>query len=58
MTIDELFSFISRSLEQEPWKKTVEYNFLWGYPEKVYFDFYKLAVDEEIGYTITDFKVN
>jgi hypothetical protein len=58
MTIDELFSFVSKSLAMNPYKYSVKYDSAYGFPENVYFDFYKTAVDEEIGYTVTDFRVD
>lgn len=58
MTIDELFSYVGRSIDRKPYQKTIIYNSLYGYPESVYFDFEKTLVDEEIGYRITGFVKN
>jgi hypothetical protein len=56
MTIDQLFSFVERSIKSNPYTKSIEYNSTYGYPQSVYFDFYQSMADEEIGYKITDFK--
>jgi hypothetical protein len=56
MTIDELFSYVGKSLDRNPYQKSIIYNSIWGYPESVYFDFEKTMADEEIGYQITGFE--
>lgn len=56
MTIDELFAYVGKSLERNPYQKSIVYNSIYGYPESVYFDFEKTMADEEIGYHITGFK--
>jgi hypothetical protein len=56
MTIDDLFTFISTGIKRNPYKKTIEYNSTFGYPQYIFFDFEKSMVDEEIGYQITGFK--
>jgi hypothetical protein len=56
MTIDELFAFVGKSLDRNPYQKSIAYNSIYGYPESVYFDFEKTMADEEIGYQVTDFK--
>jgi len=58
MTIDELFAYIGRSLDGNPYQKNITYNWIYGYPESVYFDFEKTMVDEEIGYQVSGFKEN
>jgi len=55
MTIDELFDFIAKSINSNPYKKTIEYNSTFGYPQSVWFDFDKTMADEEIGYQVTNF---
>lgn len=57
-TIDQLFTLVRTDLERNPDTKTIEYNPSYGYPQNVYFDFSKQMADEEIGYQLTDFKVN
>jgi len=58
MTIDELIAYIKTSLDKNPYIKKVEYNSVLGYPEHVFFDFAKEIADEEIGFEITNFKIN
>ncbi len=58
MTIDELFTFIETGIARNPYKKTIDFNSTYGYPESVFFDFSKTMVDEEIGYLVSGFKVN
>jgi hypothetical protein len=55
-TIDQLFTFVETSIERKPYLKTIEYNFTYGYPQTVWFDFNKTMADEEIGYQVSDFK--
>jgi hypothetical protein len=56
MTINQLFSYLKATIDGHPYKKTVEYNSVYGYPQNIYFDFNQGMADEEIGYQITDFK--
>jgi hypothetical protein len=58
MTIDELFTYVGKSIERKPYQKSITYNSLFGYPESVYFDFEKTMADEEMGYQITGFVKN
>jgi hypothetical protein len=58
MTIDELFTFIETGVARNPYKKSLDFNSTYGYPQSVFFDFSKAIVDEEIGYQVSDFKVN
>lgn len=58
MTIDELIAYIKTSIDKNPYIKKVEYNSVLGYPEHVYFDFAKEIADEEVGFEITNFKIN
>jgi hypothetical protein len=55
MTIDELFTYVGKSIDRQPYQKSITYNSLYGFPEYVFFDFEKTMVDEEIGYQITGF---
>jgi len=57
MTIDELFTFVEAGIDGNPYRKTIEYNSTYGYPQYVYFDYSKTMADEEIGYQLSDFKV-
>jgi hypothetical protein len=58
ITINELFTYIEKSIERKPYQKSITYNSLYGYPESIYFDFEKTIADEEIGYQITGFLKN
>jgi hypothetical protein len=58
MTIDELFTYIGKSIDRKPYQKSLTYNSQYGYPESIYFDFEKAMADEEIGYKITGFVKN
>ena len=57
VTIDELFSFVESGIDGNPYRKTIEYNSTYGYPQYVFFDYSKTMADEEIGYQLSDFKV-
>ena len=56
MTIDELFTFVETGIDGNPYRKTIEYNSTYGYPQYVFFDYSKTMADEEIGYQLSDFK--
>ena len=58
MTIDELFAYVRRGIDRNPYQKSITYNAQYGYPESVYFDFEKTMADEEIGYHVSGFKEN
>ena len=57
-TIDKLFVFIKDKVSQEPFEKLLEFNQVYGYPEKLYFDMDEMIADEEIGYIVSSFKIN
>lgn len=57
VTIDQLFTFVETSIESDPYRKTIEYNSSYGYPQTVFFDFSEQMADEELGYEVTDFQV-
>ena len=56
LTINELFDFIIISLAKNPYQHSLDYNTIFYYPKKIYFDFSNQIADEEIGYEITSFK--
>ena len=58
MTIDELFDYLKKSHERNPYVEKIDYDSTLGYPYHVFFDFVKEMADEEIGFEITQFKVN
>lgn len=56
-TIAKLFDLVRAAIEHKAAIVSVSYNSPFGYPEKIYIDRIKEAVDEEISYTVTDFTV-
>ena len=57
-TIPELLQVIKEHIDRKPAKQTLNFNPTYGYPTSVFFDFSEMMADEEIGYVITDFKIN
>jgi hypothetical protein len=57
-TIPELLQVIKANIDRKPVKQTLNFNPTYGYPTSVFFDFSEMIADEEIGYEITNFKVN
>jgi hypothetical protein len=57
-TIPELLQIIKTNVDKNPYKKTLNFNPTYGYPTNVFFDFSQQMADEEIGYEITNFKIN
>jgi hypothetical protein len=57
-TIPELLQVIKENIDRKPVKQTLNFNPTYGYPTSVFFDFSEMIADEEIGYEITNFKVN
>jgi hypothetical protein len=55
LTIDDLFGFISEAFADDADEITVEYDPALGYPTSISIDYVREAVDEEIGYTVSDF---
>ncbi|PHX74622.1 MAG: hypothetical protein CK547_02395 [Chitinophagaceae bacterium] len=56
-TINELYDIIEMGLASNPYNHSLEYNSIYNYPQKIYFDFSEQIADEEVGYEITEFKV-
>ena len=56
-TIDQLFDFISNEYENSD-SVNVKYNEKFGYPINGYFDRIKLAIDDEMAFNISDFKID
>ena len=54
-TIDEMFQVIEDAINQGADEIKVEYNADLGYPTRIDIDFIKMAVDDEITYTISNF---
>jgi hypothetical protein len=57
-TIPELLLTIKSHLDKNPAKKTLNFNPTYGYPTSVFFDFSEMMADDEIGYEVTNFKIN
>ncbi|MCX6193261.1 MAG: DUF6174 domain-containing protein [Cytophagales bacterium] len=57
-TIPELLLTIKSHIDKNPVKKTLNFNSTYGYPTSVFFDFSELMADDELGYEVTNFKVN
>jgi hypothetical protein len=57
-TIPELLLNIKSQLDKNPGKKTLNFNQTYGYPTSVFFDFSELMADDELGYEVTNFKIN
>jgi hypothetical protein len=58
LKIPDLFLFIRESDARKPFRRSVKYDSVLGYPTSVYYDFDERIADEEIGYIITDLKKN
>ena len=56
-TINQLFDFISNEYENSD-SVNVKYNEKFGYPINGYFDRIKLAIDDEMAFNISDFKID
>lgn len=54
-TIDELFDVIINARKQSANKIEVKYNSTAGYPESISIDYVKDAIDDEIGYTVSNY---
>lgn len=57
-TIPELLQVIKSNIDRKPVKSILNFNPTYGYPTTVFFDFSEMIADEEIGYEITNFKIN
>jgi hypothetical protein len=56
-TVDALFDTILKKLKQKPFQFKLEFDSKYGYPSNVYFDMVEMIADEEIGYSISNFKI-
>lgn len=55
LTVAARFDYIRKSLAREPEIFSVEYDAVYGFPSRFYFDFSFMIADEEVYYTFTDF---
>jgi hypothetical protein len=56
-TVDALFDTILKKLKQTPFQYNLEFDSEYGYPTDVSFDMVEMIADEEIGYSISNFKI-
>ena len=56
-TVDELFNIIDEKMKDDPYIFTLKFDQTYGFPIDIYFDMDEMIADEEIGYTISDFKI-
>ena len=57
-TIEQLFNIIDLKLEDDPFSYSLQFDENYGYPIVIYFDMDEMIADEEISYTISNFKIN
>lgn len=57
LTVEQFFTTIQYAIDKRFYKIDVQYNSDYGYPETIYFDPYRNAVDEEYGFTISEFTI-
>jgi len=55
-TIDELFIHIEEMREQNPVIEEFTFDPTYGFPSTIYYDVSQMIADEEIGYSVSDFK--
>lgn len=56
-TIDQLFALISNATNQRYAKVEATYNPTYGFPQSIYLDQDAMMADEEVGYSISNFRV-
>ena len=56
-TVDALFDTILKKLRQKPFQYKLEFDSEYGYPSDISFDMVEMIADEEIGYSISNFKI-
>jgi hypothetical protein len=57
-TIPELLLTIKSHIDKKPIRQTLNFNPTYGYPTSVFFDFSEMMADDELGYEVTNFKIN
>ena len=57
-TIPELLITIKSHIDKKPIRQTLNFNPTYGYPASVFFDFSEMMADDELGYEVTNFKIN
>jgi hypothetical protein len=56
-SFDEIFEIIDEKLKDNPFLYTIKFDQSFGYPIDIYFDMDEMIADEEIGYYVTNFKI-
>jgi len=56
-SFDEIFEIIDEKLKDNPFLYTIKFDQSLGYPIDIYFDMDEMIADEEIGYYVTNFKI-
>ncbi len=56
-TVEKLFDTLNSALNGGADKVTVEYNADYGYPQSIDIDYIELAMDDEMGFTISEFEI-
>lgn len=56
-SFDEIFEIIDEKLKDNPFLYTIKFDQSFGYPIDIYFDMEEMIADEEIGYYVTNFKI-
>lgn len=51
-TIEQYFTWIDSQLASQPFRDTIFYNPILGYPQYAYFDYNQMLADEEYGFII------
>jgi len=54
--IDDLFAVIKDALDRNAYEINSTYHADYGFPQHIYIDYLKNAVDEEFGFTVSDFQ--
>ncbi len=55
-TVPELFAHIEEMQKQNPVVEKLEFDPTYGFPSYIYYDVSEMIADEEIGYSVSDFK--
>ena len=56
-SFDEIFEIIDEKLNDNQFLYTIKFDQSFGYPIDIYFDMDEMIADEEIGYYVTNFKI-
>jgi hypothetical protein len=51
ITIDSLFAYLANTLQQDPYRMTIAYDAVLGYPTAVFVDYDRQMVDDEGGFS-------